>query len=82
MVFYSELSCSLKNFLMNITTVMYYCQQIIFQQCFLNKKRGGLVKFLVILGYQSGRLVHECFVAHGLYCSRELNFLPIQFYER
>ena len=41
-----------------------------------------MVKFLDILGYQSGRLVHECFVAHGLYCSRDLNFLPIQFYER
>ena len=34
MVFYSELSCSLNNFLMNITTVMYYCQQIIFQWLF------------------------------------------------
>ena len=40
----------------------------------LQEGGGGLVKFFVILGYQSVRLAHECFVAHGLYCSRKLNF--------
>ena len=37
-------------------------------------RRGARVTYLDILGYQSVRLVHERFVAHGLYCSRELNF--------
>ena len=60
----------------------YYCyvllsaDNIYFSGSFLNKKGGGggWVTHLVILGYRSVILVHECFVAHGLYCSRKLNF--------
>ena len=58
----------------------YYCYVLLSADnisvvVFLTRRGGGgLVKFLVILGYQSVRLVHECFVVHGLYCSRELNF--------
>ena len=57
----------------------YYCYVLLSVDnisvvVFLTRRGGGLVKFLVILGYQSVRLVHECFVAHGLYCFRELNF--------
>ena len=56
----------------------YYCYVLLsadnFSVVVFLTRRGGLVKFLVILGYQSVILVHECFMAHGLYCSRELNF--------
>ena len=56
----------------------YYCYVLLSADnisvvVFLTRK-GRPVAYLVILGYQSVRLVHECFVAHGLYCSRKLNF--------
>ena len=58
----------------------YYCYVLLSADnfsvfVFLTRRGGGGggVTYLVILGYQSVRLMHECFVAHGLHCSRELN---------